>query len=492
LAPILASAALLCATPALAQFSSTGSIYPALPAGQPSPWIVTVLETGSGAPGTLTINAGATVTSGEGHVGYSDTGQVTVTGAGATWTNSGRLYVGEGGAGTLNILDGGSVSNTLGGYIGDPSDGHVTVDGAGSTWNTGSLYLGYTGAGTLTITGGGQVSVLSGSNILIGTNATGQGTVTVSGAGSALQANLVYVGNVGQGALTIADGGVVSASVGNFYLGYLAGSLGTLNIGAPAGQPAAAPGSLSPGFVIVDNGAGAVVFNHTDSSGNYAFSQPISGNATLDVYAGVTALTGDNTYGGATTVHGGTLAVDGAAGALSPNSDTTVLADGVLALKSSADQTVASLSNAGQVTLQANSAAGTTLTVMGDYSGDGGVLALDVALGNSYSAADMLVVHGDALAGTTTLAIKNAGGLGAQTTDSGIPVVRVVGASNATFVLARPIVVGGFQYTLAKVGNYWCLQSVPVAPAAVPALSNAALALLALLLAGGAMARRRG
>ena len=71
------------------------------------------------------------------------TGTVTVDGAGSTWTNAGELSVGGRGNGTLNILNGGSVSNTLGaiGYE-DGSTSTATVDGTGSAWtNSGQLYV---------------------------------------------------------------------------------------------------------------------------------------------------------------------------------------------------------------------------------------------------------------------------------------------------------------------------------------------------------------
>jgi len=489
----VACAALLCATPALAQFSSTGSIVPPLPAGQPSPWTIAGnLDVGAGAVGTLTIDAGGAVSNLNGSVGMNYNGAVTVSGAGATWTNNGELSVGYGGSGTLNILDGGSVSSESG-IIGFTSDGQVTVDGAGSTWSVTSdvLYVGDIGQGTLNVTGGGSVSGPT-YEIHIGDEAAGVGAVTVSGSGSTLQATTVYVGYSGQGALTIADDGAVTAT-GPVTLGFYAGGFGTLNIGAPAAQPTAAPGSLNATSVNVGDGTGALVFNHLDNSGNYAFSQPISGNLTLDVWAGMTALTGANAYGGATTVRGGTLAADGA-DTLSPDSDFSVEHNGTLALQSSDDQTVASLNNAGLVTLHANPATGTTLIVTGDYSGDGGVIALDATLDDSASATDKLVVGGDAQTGTTKLRVTNAGGLGAQTTGDGILLVQVTGASNATFALESPIPpVGGFQYTLAKVGNNWYLQSklLGSSATAIPALGETSLVLLALLLVGGAAARMR-
>jgi T5SS/PEP-CTERM-associated repeat protein len=74
------------------------------------------------------------------------------------------VHVGFVGSGTLSITHGGSVSSSTVGYIGyvPGSTGVVTVDGAGSTWtNSGDLYVGNGGNGTLSITGGGAVTVES-------------------------------------------------------------------------------------------------------------------------------------------------------------------------------------------------------------------------------------------------------------------------------------------------------------------------------------------
>jgi T5SS/PEP-CTERM-associated repeat protein len=57
--------------------------------------------------GTLTINGGM-VTAVIGYIGSH--GNVTVNGMGSTWTVSGYLEVGQSGGGTLEILNGGSVS----------------------------------------------------------------------------------------------------------------------------------------------------------------------------------------------------------------------------------------------------------------------------------------------------------------------------------------------------------------------------------------------
>ena len=96
-------------------------------------------------------------------------------------------------------------------------------------------------------------------------------------------------------------------------------SIGTLNIGAGAGNPAAAPGTLTAPSLAFGAGAGTLNFNHT--SANYVFAPAISGNGTVNVLAGTTILTADNTYTGATTVNGGALIVNGS---IASSSLTTV------------------------------------------------------------------------------------------------------------------------------------------------------------------------
>src|SRR6185312_5309328 len=132
------------------------------------------------------------------------------------------------------------------------------------------------------------------------------GAVTVTGAGS-LWSDIagIRIGNSGAGALTIADGGRVIAPT--VTIATNSGSIGTLNIGTGAGNPAAAPGTLTAPSVAFGAGTGTINFNHTTAG--YVFAPAISGGGAVNVLAGATILTADNSYIGGTTVSGGSLAV---------------------------------------------------------------------------------------------------------------------------------------------------------------------------------------
>lgn len=106
-----------------------------------------------------------------------------------------------------------------------------------------------------------------------------------------------------------------------------------------------------------------------------------------------------------------------------------------------------------------------TLTVTGDYAGNGGLLVMNSVLGDDSSPTNKLIVGGDVLAGTTRVAINNLGGKGAQTVD-GIEVVKVGGISTGTFVKAGRIVAGAYDYDLVQKEENWYLTSqlVPVDP----------------------------
>jgi T5SS/PEP-CTERM-associated repeat protein/autotransporter-associated beta strand protein len=176
---------------------------------------------------------------------------------------------------------------------------------------------------------GGKVINIALNPTNIGNGAGSQGVVTVTGAGSTWSNLLgLNIGNLGTGTLTIADGGIVAGPV---TIATRAGATGTLNIGAGAGNPAAAPGTLTAPSVAFGAGTGTLNFNHTST--NYVFAPAISGNGSVNVLAGATTLTANNTYTGPTNVSGGSLIVDGSIAASSlttVNSGAALLGSGTV------------------------------------------------------------------------------------------------------------------------------------------------------------------
>ena len=291
----------------------------------------------SGTVGTaaVTISDGAVVTSTQslgtntGFVG----GTMVVTGAGSEWRITGvlpiaALAIGKSGGATsaVTVSNGGRITVDTTAANGNLADlriattaagtGNLTITGANSVFTTPYRVFGGFGANTtanVTVSNGGTFN--SGFTIL-GAAAGSIGAVTVIGSGSVWNladtvaapggsAQGLTIGSdaTGTGRLTISDGGVVNeTSSGSVNLGGAAGSSGTLNIGAAAADPAAAPGTLnSDAVVFVTNATGTVNFKHT--SGSYVFAPQLTGagGGSVNMLAGTTIFTNDNTYSAATT-----------------------------------------------------------------------------------------------------------------------------------------------------------------------------------------------
>lgn len=324
-------------------------------------------------------------------------GIVEITGPGASLETSGGMTIGSRGTGTVDIKGGASATSGGRTYVGtyDGGVGKILVSGAGSQFSSLNDYVALglnTGSkGELTATDGALVDAFQ---IIAGFNASTEGTIIADGPQTRLRtSSLFLVGYNGDGTATVSNGATIETA-NRLRIADVAGSTGTVNIGAAAGDAPTAPGVLQAALgVRFGNGTGKLVFNH--SSSDYVFAPAISslspGMGTIDMLAGTTILTGDSSaFSGQTNVLGGALTVNGSLGG------TLNVASG------------ASLQGVGQVgttTLQSGATlapgqVGGTLNVAGDLTFSPGSI-YQVAADSQSSASSRVVVSGTAnLAGS--------------------------------------------------------------------------------------------
>ncbi|SFM00999.1 fibronectin-binding autotransporter adhesin [Bradyrhizobium sp. NFR13] len=441
---------------------------------------------GVSAPGNLTIQNGSTLTSSGGAVvrlGLGGTGIVTVTGAGSQWIVSGpQLNVAINGTGILNIQDGGQVvaQNGLGLGSNVGSSGTLNISRGGVLQTTGIIG----GAGTRQMNfDNGTVRALANNASFFGGSIN---QINLAAGGLTFDTNgfnVKTLGFGGVGGLTKIGAGTFTLGAGSTYTGETVIQQGTLALAGPASS---ADDALANSSRVVANatfdvsaitgtgshiqslaGTGSVNIgakNLIITNANDLFAGVISGTGGLAVSGGMQTLSGVNTYTGGTTVSGGTLSVNGSVcGAM------TVLAGGTL----QGTGTVCDTSNAG-IVAPGNSIG--TLTVAGNYTGNGGTLQIESVLGGDASPTDRLVVTGNT-AGSTNVRVINLGGGGAQTVE-GIKIIDVGGASNGAFSLLgdyviqgqQAVVGGAYAYTLQKNGvstptdGDWYLRSSLINP----------------------------
>lgn len=202
-----------------------------------SQWTLSnALTIGGGGVGTLLIKEGADVSGTAAYIGNgagTDGSNVTVTGAGTTWVNTGELFVGSFGDATLDILAGDTVSNG-GAVIGRHSTSSVTVSGTDSSWTTGALLVGGDRSDTDPTSGNGTLDILAGATVngtsaVLGDSTRSEGTVNVDGTGSLWNlANSVSVGGLGEGTVNITNGGKITSTGG--LIGHEASGSGLVTI----------------------------------------------------------------------------------------------------------------------------------------------------------------------------------------------------------------------------------------------------------------------
>lgn len=279
---------------------STGTVTVTGPGSQ---WNLGGLSIGSSGAGSLAIQNGGVVTSSTGVFAYHDgsSGTVTVDGTGSQWNVSGDQDIGYGGTGNLAIRNGGVVtsnSSTLGVGAYTNTSGTATIAGAGSQWIiSSSLVLGLNSAGSLEISDGGVVTNTDG---YLGENTRGSGTASIAGAGSQwTNSGDLYVGGSasgigGTGILDVNSGGLVN--VGGLLKIW---SLGTVNLNG---------GTLDVG-TLTNSGT----FNFTSGTLNLSSlgigtAGPLSSNYTLGAGRNLNVANATTIDLGSTlTIDGGTF-----------------------------------------------------------------------------------------------------------------------------------------------------------------------------------------
>ncbi|HVU23275.1 MAG TPA: autotransporter-associated beta strand repeat-containing protein [Opitutus sp.] len=270
--------------------------------------------------GTLTIDAGGSVTGKYGNVGYDGgTATATVDGSGSTWTMTNGLAVGVTGNGSLTIENGGQVTDTssnLGYYTG--GHGSVTVTGAGSVWFTKGMRLGIGDAteGDLTIENGGVVHN-AGSSIGMANDANAVATLTITGAGSLLTGGLptdvvpkttgLQVGNFGTATLLVSAGGQINGSSGS--IGSAFGGNGTATI-----TGAGSSWNMTSSFSMDSTSSLTIADGATMTSGGSLIASTTTGTSTITIGG-----TGSSWADSAGVVIG-----DGGTGVLNVNAGATV------------------------------------------------------------------------------------------------------------------------------------------------------------------------
>ncbi|MGW6781043.1 hypothetical protein ACWF50_23875, partial [Brucella pseudogrignonensis] len=293
-------------------------------------------------------------------------GDVRISDPGTRWTGSERLEIGIEGRGSLSIQYGGTVENVDASIaVRSGSYGSVHVWGYGSSWvNLGSLSVGESGVGNLRVLDGG---VVSSGDSFVGRSIGGTGTVDIDGDGSKwlIGGGLSIGGYRAAGVLNVFNSGCVTVS--RIDIAKYADGLGTVNIGGGAGEAPLPAGTIDADAIVFGSGTGFLNFNSTNE---LTLRSSVSGNGTINVLAGKTILTGYNSdFSGVTNVTGGTLE-QGRDHSFSSLSTYLTMQAGTLDF-GGFSTSIASLINDGSVDF--GGTGGTTLHVIGNYSGNGAV-----------------------------------------------------------------------------------------------------------------------
>jgi len=355
---------------------------------------------GPRATATTTVNGGSVST-----VGATSDGVRAIAGTGTSTVNV-----------TGNIATQGA--NSRGIFATGPMG--VTVSNGGTISTTGVTSNGVdtsSTAGPVTVTVNNVTTLGNGSRAVLVNSTSGNATATVNGElrTSGTTADALTVNSGGNGVVNVGTGGAFVTAQGN--------SIVLNSVGTSTLNTAGTIANNGNGFAVVATG-GPITINN-------------SGNLSSDI-----VLTG-----GADRINNtGTFTVGpnpdfGAGNDSFVNSGLIRVGAGATATVTPAFTGLESLTNSGTIDLR-NGRAGDTLTLPGTYTGTNGTLGLDVTLGGT-PVADQLIVAGVA-GGTTTIQLNQLAG-SQPVFNSGTVLVRASTASDANaFDLAGGSLNSGF------------------------------------------------
>lgn len=402
-----------------------------------------------------------TVTSG-GYVSFETLGNGTssitfsggTTSAGIVTHDGVDVFTMTGGAisGTVSQGDGVDTFAMSGGTVG-------AVDQGGGLdifiISAGTIVGAFTDGDFATITGGsvGSIDMNVGNNVLLMSGGTVLGDVVTrqnNDTFTLVGGNIggeVDLGN-GTNSFTMTGGTIgngVSTGSGTDTFAWSGGTItGPISLGAGADQATLSnlgPANLA-GTTLIDGGSGTDQLAFVGSS--------ISGIARFQNWETVALTNGSYVALDSDLVLGG---ADTGTGSVSIDATSTLYAGGTSnAITPFTGGQLVLVANAGAINLS-NGSPGDTLTVVGNYVGQGGKLLLDTRLGSDASPSDRLVVDTGAATGSTALSITNIGGGGAKTVANGILVIDALNGaatSPGAFALAGPVVAGPYEYSLYR------------------------------------------
>ncbi|MGB3500394.1 MAG: autotransporter domain-containing protein [Mesorhizobium sp.] len=340
--------------------------------------------------GILTIQDGGTLRTETGSVYNFQSGQLTearITGPGSTWNILDAVYVGIYGSAVVTVSDGGKLVSAKGRIAFNQNDtvGEVVVVGPGSTWeNSGDLYVGHAGHGTLTVDAGGRVSS---SFIEFALEVGSMGTLNLLG-NDAGGRGVLETGFAGRGSGTVTlnlDGGIIRAKndEGDFLRDFGAMTLGSegLWIDSADHDIVIGPSSwftASGGSDLNKVGTGTLIL--TGDSSTFAGTTVVSEGTLIVGTAAGGAL------GGSLTVASGAL-LGGIGTVGSAGTTVTIAAGGIHAPGNSTGvQAVAGdYVNHGTLRIGATPAAANRIVVAGSVDITGATLELDLSPANESS-----------------------------------------------------------------------------------------------------------